>query len=117
MERGEDASPKEMGQLHDGECFEPAQVKDMTPKERRQAQIVLTCLTEKQDKTIKGRTLCNQKPTREWPSQEESSSPMASIEGMFLTASMDTWKQHNAMSMDTPNAFIQAKLNRKHGQA
>ena len=44
----------------------------MTPEETRQVQMVLTCLTEKRDKTIKGQTVCNGKPTQEWPSQEES---------------------------------------------
>ena len=30
---------------------------------------------------------------------------------------MDVWERQDAMSADTPNAFTQAKLNRKHGQA
>ena len=64
--RGEDAVLKETGQLHDGACFKPMRVEDMTPKEKRLAQIALTHLTEKQDESIKGRTVHNGKPTREW---------------------------------------------------
>ena len=30
---------------------------------------------------------------------------------------MDAWEHQDAMSADTPNAFTQAKLNGKHGQA
>ena len=40
----------------------------------------------------------------------------ASMEGTFLTASMDAQEQRDVTSTDTPNAFSQAKLNRKEGQ-
>ena len=66
---------------------------------------------------MKGRTVHNGKPTREWPSREESASPAASIEGTFSTALMDAWERQDVMSSDTPNAFMQAKLNQKKGQA
>ena len=79
--------------------------------------MALTHSTEKQDKSIKGRTVHNGKLTREWSSQEEMESPMASMEGTFPTALMDAWEQHDALTSDVPNAFAQAKLNRKHGQA
>ena len=109
--QGEDKVLKEMGQLHDRACFEPIRVKDMTEEEKRQAQMALTHLTKKQDETVKGRTVCNRKLTREWLSREESASPTESIEGMFLTASMGAWEQQDVMSSDAPNTFAQAKLN------
>ena len=90
---GEDAVLKETGQLHDRQCFEPIRVEDMTAEEKCQAQMALTHLTEKSDKTIKGRTVHNGKPTREWLSREESASPTASIEGTFSTALMDAWER------------------------
>ena len=65
----------------------------MTEEEKQQAQITLTHLTEKQDKLTKGRTVCNGKPTRDWLSREESASLTASVEGTFLTASIDAWEQ------------------------
>ena len=65
---------------------------NMTEEEKRQAQTALTCLTEKQDESVKGRTVCNGKPTREWSSGEESANPTALIEGMFLTAPIDAWE-------------------------
>ena len=66
--RGKDVALKEMGQLHDRACFEPMQVEDMPPEEKRQAQMALTHLTEKRDESIKGRTVHNGKPMREWSS-------------------------------------------------
>ena len=112
---GKEAVLKEMGQLNNGACFKPMQVEDMTPEENSQAQIALTHLTEKQDKSIKGRTVCDGKPTKEWSSHEESASPTALMEGTFLTTLMDAWEKHDSMTADTPNKFAQAKLNKKHG--
>ena len=88
-EKGVNAVLKEIGQLHDRECFDPINIEDLTEKEKQQAQIALTYLTEKRDKTIKARTVYNGKPTREWLSCEELASPTASIEGIFLTAMTD----------------------------
>ena len=59
----------------------------------------------------------NGKPTREWLSREESASPTASTEGIFLTALMDAWERRDVMSSDMPNVFTQAKLNHGKGQA
>ena len=61
--------------------------------------------------------MCNGKPTREWSSREESANPTASMEGTFLTTLMDAWERRDVMSADMPNTFMQAKLNRKFGQA
>ena len=36
-EKGVDAALKEIGQLHDRECFGPIKVSDLTEKEKRQA--------------------------------------------------------------------------------
>ena len=47
----------EMTQSHNRACFEPINVEDVTPEEKRQAQMALTHLTEKRDKSIKGQTV------------------------------------------------------------
>ena len=52
----------------------------------------------------------NDKPTREWLSREDSSSPTASTEGVFLTAVVDAKEERDIMSSDIPNAFIQTKM-------
>ena len=108
---------KEIGQLHNRACFKPMRVEDVTPEEKRQAQMSLTHLTEKRDSGTKGRTVHNSKPTREWPSREESASPTASMEGTFPTALMDAWEQRGMRSTGTPNAFAQVNLNGKKGQS
>jgi hypothetical protein len=84
-ERGRDGVNKEMAQLHQRGCFTPVSVKDMTASERRKAQEALMFLTEKNDKRVKGRMVYNGKLTREWLSQEDSSSPTAALESIFIT--------------------------------
>jgi hypothetical protein len=43
-------------------------------------------LGKKREKTVKGRMVYNGKPTREWLSTEDSTSPTASLESIMLTA-------------------------------
>ena len=52
----------------------------------------------------------NGKPTRKWLSKEESASPTASLESIFLTAVIDAKENRDVMTADIPNTFIQAKL-------
>ena len=108
--KGEQAAYKEMEQLHKRTCFTPILVKDMTEDEKMKAQLALCFLTEKRDGTIKGRTVFNRKGTRKWLTREDSSSPTASTEGVFLTAVVDAKEKRDTMSADVPNAFIQALL-------
>ncbi len=74
------------------------------------AQQAIMFLTEKQDKSIKGRMVFNGKPTREWLSREDSASPAAALESIMLTAVIDATKRRDVMTSDIPNAFIQAEM-------
>ena len=42
-------------------------------------------------KKLKGIIVFNGKPTREWLSRKDTSSPTASLEGVFLTATINTY--------------------------
>jgi hypothetical protein len=65
--KGHEASMKEIHQLHSQEeSFALLKVKEMKPSKRKKAQMALMFLTEKRDKSVKGRMLYNGKPTREW---------------------------------------------------
>ena len=70
-ERGAKAATKEMDQLYKRNCFTPVSIKDMTRMERKRSQVALMFLTEKRDKSIKGRMVYNRKPTREWLTRED----------------------------------------------
>ena len=107
---GYDAALSEIKQQHDRLCFSPVLISHMTPSERRKAQEALMFLTEKRSGKIKGRMVYNGKPTREWLSREDSASPTASLESIFITITIDAHEFRDMMSADVPNAFIQALL-------
>jgi hypothetical protein len=67
-------------------------------------------LTEKRDGTCKARAVYNGKPTRAWHDKEDSASPTASLESIYLTAIIDAKEGRDVMSCDIPNAFIQAQM-------
>eukprot|EP00980_Cylindrotheca_fusiformis_P010264 scaffold2279_cov88-Cylindrotheca_fusiformis.AAC.1 len=117
-EKGKKAATKEMDQLYKRNCFEPVSVKDMKPSEKRKAMEALMFLTEKRDGTIKGRMVYNGKPaTRDWLSREDAASPTASLESVFLTATIDAHEGRDVMTADVPNAFIQTQMpEQKEGE-
>ena len=114
MER--QAMIKEMKQLHDRECFRPIDISELTRAERRKAQLALGYLAQKNDGRIKGRTVYNGKPTREWLSKEDSASPTASLESIFITGVIDAKEERDIMVTDVPNAFIQTTLSFEEGR-
>jgi hypothetical protein len=83
--KGYEASKKEIDQLHRRTCFAPLKVKEMKPSERKKAQMALMFLTEKRDRSVKGRMVYNGKPTREWLLREDAASPMAALESIIIT--------------------------------
>jgi hypothetical protein len=82
----------------------------MTPTEWRKAQQALMYLGEKRDGTIKGRMVYNGRPTREWISREDSSSPTAALESIMLTGVIDAHEGRDIMTCDIPNVCIQALI-------
>ena len=67
-------------------------------------------LTEKKTKEIKGRLAYNGKPTRDWISREDKSSPTAHTESILLTSGIDAMEGRDMMTLDIPNAFIHAHV-------
>ena len=67
-------------------------------------------LTQKKDGRVKGRVVYNGKPTWKWTVREDTASPTAATESIFLLAVIDAKEERDVMSADVPNAFIQALL-------
>jgi hypothetical protein len=107
------ASKKEIQQLHKRTCFAPLKVKEMKPSERKKAQMALMFLTEKRDKSVKGRMVYNGKPTREWLLQEDAASPAAALESIITTGVIEAKEERDAMTCNIQNTFIQALLPKK----
>jgi hypothetical protein len=83
--KGHKALMKEINQLHKRTCFALLKEKEMKDSERKKAQMALMFLTEKRDKSMKGRMVYNGKPTRESLSQEDAASPTAALESILTT--------------------------------
>ena len=109
-EEGKAAALKEMDQLHRRNCFTPISIATLTTAERKKAVDALMFLSEKRDKSKKGRMVYNGKPTREWLSREDSASPTAAHESVQLTGVIDAREERDVMCGDVPNAFIQALI-------
>ena len=67
-------------------------------------------LTQKSTGKPKGRLAYNGKKTREWISREDKSSPTVHTESLMLTCAVDAHEGRDVMSLDVPNAYIQADL-------
>ena len=67
-------------------------------------------LTQKSSGDTKGRLAFNGKKTREWISREDKSSPTVHTESLALTCAVDAHEGRDVMSLDVPNAYIQADL-------
>jgi hypothetical protein len=111
--KGHEASMKEIDQLHKRTCFAPLKVKEMKHSKRKKAQMALMFLTEKRDKSVKGRMVYNGKPTRECLSQEDAASPTAALESILITGVIEAKEERDVMTCDIPSAFIQAYLPKK----
>jgi hypothetical protein len=85
-------------------------VSELTASEKKKAQEALMFLTEKRDSTIKGRTVYNGKPTRDWHNKEDSASPTESLESIFLTSIIAGKEERDIMTAEIPNAFIQTLM-------
>ena len=109
-DRAVKAADKEIGQLHDRTCFVPIDVSNLSHSEKKKAQEGLMFVTEKRDKSIKGRLVYNGKPTREWLSRDDAQSPTVAMESIMLTSVIDAHEGRDIMSADIPNAFIQAHM-------
>ena len=60
-DKGRAAVSKEVKQMHDRTCFRPIDINEMSPEEKKKAQVALIFLTEKRDGTIKAREVYNGK--------------------------------------------------------
>jgi hypothetical protein len=107
---GTDAAAKELDQLHSRVCFTPCDVSTMTGEERSKALEALMFLTEKRDKSIKGRMVANGRPSRAWLDRGDSASPTAALESILLTTAIDAKEGRDMLSADVPNAFIQTPM-------
>ena len=64
---------------------------------------------EKYDGKIKSWLCANGSKQQNWIGKEDTLSPMASIESVFLTVAIKAKEKRDTIVMGIPNAFIQTK--------
>jgi len=80
--RGNDASSKEMKQLHHRNCFALRHINEIT--QVREGELWMHLCHSQRIK--KGWILYNGKGTREWVSKDDLASPTAYVESIIITA-------------------------------
>ena len=108
--KGVSAAKKELSQMHSCVGFKAVAVAELTRLERQRAQEGLMLLTRKKSGDVKGRLVYNGKGTRSWVSREDKSSPTVLNEYLMLTCAVDAYEMRDVMTMDIPNAYIQAEV-------
>ena len=108
---GADAVKSEMMQLDMMNVMEPVHKRMLSYKERCDALPYLMFLKQKRSGKIKGRGCADGRRQRLYKTKEETSSPTAMTESVFLTAAIDALEQRTVVTLDIPGAFMQTDVD------
>ena len=100
----------ELKQMIERNCWEPKLVAELTPEEKKKTIKAMMLLSEKHDGTVKGRYVYKGNDTSDWLTCEETASPIASLEGILTTCVIEAHEEHDILTVDIPNAFIQTHM-------
>jgi hypothetical protein len=102
-----------MKQLHFWNTFKPKHWNELS---KTQHQMVLEShmfLKEKQDGSLKGRTMAGRNKQWDYISKEDASLPTVSTEAILLLCIIDAEEERDVAVIDIPNAFIQTWVEDK----
>jgi hypothetical protein len=105
-----EAIKSEVQQMHYRDTFEPLKYEDLTAEEKQQILESHLFLTEKRDKTIKGRLVAGGDKQKDFITKEDKSSPTVATEAVLLTCAIDAAERRDVAVADLPNAFIQTRV-------
>ena len=98
-----------MKQFHDREVVKPLPPSEITSTVKETALGYLMFLKKNRNGIIKGRICADGRPQRLCKSKDETSSPTACIESIFLTTIVDAHEERDVAVVDIPGAFLQTK--------
>ena len=110
---GFNSAMKEMGQLHNRDCWKPIDPSTITPTERKKALQSLIFLVQKKSGVIKSRHCANGSVQRSWIDDREASSPTVMTDSVMLTACIEAEEERDVATVDIPNAFIQTEIDER----
>ena len=114
------AALDEMKQIHDRVVFHPIRVDNISEIERKHAMESLMFLVQKKCGCIKARTCVNGIAQHKYITKDEATSPILrdeatspilSHEATIITGVIEAKQQHNIMTADIPNAFVQTDID------
>ena len=110
-EKAEEATVKELKQIHDMDTYTPLDPKTLTKEEKNKALSALFFLTEKRNGDIKGRKCAvgSKQRTFEGYNKADGSSPTVSTDGLIITCAIDGHENRDVAIVDIPGAFLQAE--------
>ena len=102
---------KEMKQFHDREVVRPLKPSQITKEIKNRALAYLMFLKMKTSGEIKARGCTDGRPQRVYKSKQETSSPTAAIESIFVTSAMAAKEGRDVATVDIPGAFLQTEAS------
>ena len=108
---GEEAIMLELEQLLYHKVMQGHDAKTLTKQQKQAALKYLMFLKEKRCGKIKGCGCADGWKQRLYKTKDEMSSPMISIESLFLTCLIDAMEERCVMTCDIPGAFMQTDID------
>ena len=100
-----------MKQFHDREVVRPLKPSEITFDIKKKALGYLMFLKLKTNGEIKARGCADGRPQRVYKTKQETSSPTAAVESIFITCAMAAKEGRDVASADIPGAFLQTKAS------
>jgi hypothetical protein len=97
----------EMKQLHFHNTFKPNHWSKLSKTQHQTVLELHIFLKEKQDGSLKGRTVAGGNKQRDYISKEDASSPTVTTEAILLSCIINAEEGRDATVIDIRNAFIQ----------
>ena len=110
-EAGAQAILKEMKQLDTMDVMEPVSWESLSREQKKASLEYLMFLKKKRCGKIKGRGCADGRKQRLYKGKDETSSPTASNEALFLSCVIDALEGRDVATIDIPGAFMQADMD------
>ena len=112
-DRANEATTKELQQIHDFGTHIPGMQKELTKEEKIKALYALMFIVEKPDRRVKARKVAVGSKQRTFPGYVKSdwSSPTVTTDGVIITSTIEAHEGREVVTADLPNAYLQADNN------
>ena len=101
----------EFAQLNYKGAYEPIHAKDLTKAQQNSALRIINLIKEKRNGRLKGRSVADGRPQREYYTKEETSSPTATPESVLLTALVDAVEDRHVVVADITGAYLNVDMD------